>query len=553
MAAKGQGVDEGSSAVKVVEVAKKGGALLPVSAAAVAAEWDRDAPSWNGEELRGHLRQAGIKPSGVVAGLSGKDLVVRYHQVPEVPDWQLRQIMEFEVAEIEKQSGDSLASDFNLLPVASDLSSDDTVLLALTREQGIEERNERLGTSGLKPRYYTPNAVALYHAYRLYGPAADGDVLIANIGKSGSDLVVVREGDLLYARSAGTGGDVLTEALVKEFNVSPAKAEKLKCEMGDLRRASERKGLSPQQEKVSYALESAAGRLYQLVQSTLQFAKSQLQLNQLEPSLVLLTGGSARMKGLDQYLEGNLGVPVKLFDPLADADVEVDGNADTLAMTAALGLAVMAADPEAYSVEVLSRKARKAREFQERHVFSVLALLLVLGYLGFSAYRAKGEYAQARSDHSVLNVERSNRQRKENQFADLKSEQLDLMARVNALERERAGGESLARALRSMSLHMPDELWLESVELENRKEAGRSATLTPQIGVRGRGRSVGDRSADAAFQSFVHDLRSEQSLGVPGRLIESPSTVRDDFAFELRFDYLLPAPPPADADEVEGE
>ena len=78
----------------------------------------------------------------------------------------------------------------------------------------------------------------------------------------------------------------------------------------------------------------------QMVQSTVQFARTQVQLNQLQPTKVFVTGGSANMPGLAEYLEGSLHVPVAVFDPLGDAGVEVVGEASTPDLTVALGLAV---------------------------------------------------------------------------------------------------------------------------------------------------------------------------------------------------------------------
>ncbi|MEY4773166.1 MAG: hypothetical protein RIT40_201, partial [Planctomycetota bacterium] len=54
------------------------------------------------------------KPARI--GVTGREVNVRYTQVPRVPDWQLRNLMRFEVEEIGEQSGSGLASDFNLLP-----------------------------------------------------------------------------------------------------------------------------------------------------------------------------------------------------------------------------------------------------------------------------------------------------------------------------------------------------------------------------------------------------------------------------------------------------
>src|SRR5262249_10572379 len=182
-------------------------------------------------------------------------------------------------------------------------------------------------------------------------------------------------------------------------------------ELGDLRPRDRRSGIGQQQEKVSYALEGAAGRLFSLLQSTIQLAKSQMQLNKLEISKVWITGGTASAKGLDDYLAASLGVPVQRFDPLGDAGVVVQGAAQSCEMTVALGLGVMAADAQAWSLEILAARERAKREFARRHVFTVLALLLVLGYLGLAWWRWSDDHEKAVKVHDGLQAEQKKRKK----------------------------------------------------------------------------------------------------------------------------------------------
>lgn len=553
MATRGLGIDEGTCTVKAVEVEKRAGTFVPVGAASVEAE---ASGSFDAAALAAACAAAGIKSKNPIASLTGKDLVIRYHQVPSVPDWQLRKIMEFEIGEIQNQSGDTMAADFNLLPVASDLSSDDLVLLALTREERVNQRTAHLKEARLGVRHFSPNAVALFHAFRVFGPAVDGDVVVASIGASSSDLCILRDGDLLYARSVNTGGDVLNDALVEQFNVSAGKAEKLKRDFGDLRPRESRKGLTPQQEKVSYALEGAAGRLFSLIQSTIQFAKTQIQLNRLEPSKIFLTGGTASIPGLADYIGRNTECPVELFDPLADADLEVQGPAGSLELTVALGLAVMAADPEAYSVEVLAAPMRRRREFQERHLFTVLAVAIVLIYLGFYFVRTSADFEEATQDHKLAIAEQSKRSANETKLERLLEERAELGVRVEMLEKKKAAGEGLARGLESLVRSLPEDLWIRKIELDfeelSRSSRGQKGPRVPVVLVEGAGKSRANRSVDESYREFVEAMRGQPDLQGKGQFTDQPPTQRDSFDFHLQLKYLLGAAP-ADEDTQDEE
>ncbi len=549
MAERGLGLDEGSASIKVVEVEKKEGTLVPVRAAAIPAKESGLEPA----ALQAALAQAGMKGRAAVLGLTGKDLVIKYQQVPAVADFQLKKIVAFELEEIQRQSGDPLAADFNVMPVRADLTSDDIVLLALTREARIDERSARLAEAGLKARHFTPNGVALFHAFRLFGPATSGDALVVSIGRSSTDFAMIRDGDLLYARSVSGGGDVLTDAIAEQFNVGKPKAESLKRELGDLRPRDRRAGLSAQAEKVSYALEGAAGRLFSTVQSTLQLAKAQMQLNQLDVKKVWLTGGSAGMKGLDDYLAASLGVPVQRFDPLTDAGVAVEGEAGGADMTVALGLAVMAADAEAWSVEVVGAAERRKREFQRKHVFTIAALLLVAVYLGLACFRWSREHATATQAASKLRGERDRRQRNSSRFDALRAERADLAARVDLLEKRKAAGDGLVRALELLAKHLPEDLWVSNLELELEEAPGgakEKGAKVPTIVVDGAGKSRGTRSVDDSYSQFTQAIRAlpADADERPGEEpVETQNSAREKFEYRLRLTWLA-APKPVEAD-----
>jgi type IV pilus assembly protein PilM len=548
MAARGLGIDEGSATQKAVEVEAKDGAFVPTHAVAVPAS---EGGAGVTAALAAALAAEGVKSKSAVLGLTGKDLVVRYQQVPPVADFQLKKIVAFELDEIRKQSGDELAADFNVMPVRADLTTDDIVLLALTREQRIAERSAALAASKLAARHFTPNAVALYHAFRVFGPATSGVVMVASIGRATSDFAVIRDGDLLYARSVNTGGDVLTDAIAEQFNVSKGKAESLKVELGDLRPRDKRQGLSPQSEKVSYALEGAAGRVFSLLQSTLQLAKAQMQLNALDVTKVWITGGSAATKGLDDYLAASLGVPVVKFDPLADASVACSG-APTISMTVAAGLAVMAADPQAWSLEVIGAAARKRREFARRHVFTLAALLLVAVYLAVAFVRWSDRHELASQQLTRLRKESDRRKANAKRLEDLVAERADLAARLDVLEKRKASGDSLLRALDLVATQLPEDLWVSSLELDFRDPVGVAkdkGVKRPVIVIDGAGKSRGSRNVDQAYVEFVAALQAlpPTSEVKPEQVIESQSTAREKFDYRLELGWVKePKPPPPD-------
>ncbi|MCA8971882.1 MAG: hypothetical protein KDC95_18995, partial [Planctomycetes bacterium] len=132
MASKTRGLDLRAQDALLVEGRKKGAVFQVVNCELIA----RD-----GKRLGG-----GTPLAGVVTGLSGRELILRYVRVPQVPDWQLAKLMEFEVDEISGQAGGSLSADYNLLPIANEMTGEDTVLLALAKDSHLEEQARTIET-----------------------------------------------------------------------------------------------------------------------------------------------------------------------------------------------------------------------------------------------------------------------------------------------------------------------------------------------------------------------------------------------------------------------
>src|SRR5258706_457913 len=252
-----------------------------------------------------------FKPGSARIGLTGRDVNIRYTRVPRVPDWQLRNLMRFEVEEIGDQSGSGVASDFNLLPQLPEIEGEDVVLLAMAREGLLEAHAAGVKAAGGAVEAFSPNAIALYNAFLRYGVVQDETVLLANVGYDNTDVVIVRGPDLIFARNLAGGSRLFEDALAQRLQVSATKACEIKETLVDLDPAA-RPG-EALAERARDAVKGAAGQLLGLLQSTVLFCKSQIKISSLKLDRVLLCGGGAALAGLPPYLQGGLAGPARAF------------------------------------------------------------------------------------------------------------------------------------------------------------------------------------------------------------------------------------------------
>ena len=142
-----------------------------------------------------------------------------------------------------------------------------------------------------------------------------------------------------FARVLEWGGASLDAAVGRALELEPADAEPVK-QLLSLRGGGEIEGLSPVQ------LEAARSAVRQELQLLARELVSSLQFYQSRPGSLdigemLLTGGGAQLDGIEAELTRQLGVPVRLGDPLQRVKLGKDvPHPASPSLTIAVGLGI---------------------------------------------------------------------------------------------------------------------------------------------------------------------------------------------------------------------
>ena len=496
MAKTGLGIDLGADSLKIVLGRFKGDMFQVLRARRIRLPRSEDPLG----QVQSVLEAEGWKGRGLL-GLTGKDIIIRYTQVPPVTPQRLKTLMDFEVGEIINQSGGDVVADYALLPLDEGSDEEDLVLLGLVKDTFLGQRVDVLKRAGIHVDGACPNALALFNCFLKNGDFRSEEVtLLLNIGAENCDIALQKNAQLIFARNQSLGGQAFTRAIVDGLGVDEARAEKLKQIRADL--AALLPGAQPDQdaERLARTLVGPAGRLFSTIQSTLTFAKNQSKIYNLKLGRVLLTGGGSRLRGLDAYLAQNLGVPVEHFDPVPSVDVSALAPESSRDMTqggpemaVALGLAQMAVDPRFFRITLLPEKMRKLMAFKKSTAFMIAAGVLVVLFAVFSFLEARTENVAAASWAATIAKENSTRQRNLRQFNELRQSNVLLRAKVDQLARRANFGPALVKAWQAVEKHLPHEFWIKEMKLDSRPmqrvddKAGKKTATNPVVnGRRGR-------------------------------------------------------------------
>lgn len=225
---------------------------------------------------------------------------------------------------------------FDVLPfVATERST--TVIGVGYARRVIEESLRTLDDAGIITRVIEGETFSMARALMPRGSTETA--LIIDIGKTTTKLMVVTGNVPRFATTLDIGGDSLTQAVMKHFGISEEEAKKVKAEKGLVSEKADDEYMSAMLITVSAIREEIARRL-EYWQGRAEEGTTH------EPiSRVILTGGNATVRGLPEYLETALKLPVVLGDVfinLASRDQWLPplDYMESLAYATAIGLAL---------------------------------------------------------------------------------------------------------------------------------------------------------------------------------------------------------------------
>ncbi len=164
-------------------------------------------------------------------------------------------------------------------------------------------------------------------------------ILIIDVGKTTTKISIVAGRVPRFATTIGIGGHALTLAVQKHFGVTEEEARKVKVERGIVP--------APGNEDYLAAMLSTVSAIRDEILHRLEYWQEKVSLSDAhEPvSRAILAGGNASIRGLPEYLEGALRVPVSagdVFTNLASRDEWIPqlDYAESLAYATAIGLAL---------------------------------------------------------------------------------------------------------------------------------------------------------------------------------------------------------------------
>lgn len=318
MAAQIFGLDIGTSLVKVAEVKPSGGKneLIALGMAANSsrgafseAETDHHALA---EIIRNLVREAKITTPFVVASLPESQIFTRVIEMANLTDSELQSAIKYEAEQYIPVPLSEVKLDYEVLyrPKGNGPDQKMEVLLVAAPTTLINRYLKIINMSGLKPHALeteiTASARSLVQVAQ-FAPTS----LVLEIGAATTELAVVAGKKIVFTRSIATGGVAFTRAVGQDLGFEVDQAEEYKKTYG--------LDASALEGKIAGAIRPIFDVIVNEVKRALAYWAGRHPEDIIKRLVV--TGGSAKMPGLVQYMTETTGLETVLGDTWQDLSI----------------------------------------------------------------------------------------------------------------------------------------------------------------------------------------------------------------------------------------
>ncbi|MCF6227954.1 MAG: pilus assembly protein PilM [Planctomycetes bacterium] len=325
------------------------------------------------------LKNLKVNAGTPAVNVPGKEVFYRFTN--STPD---KKLIEANVRMEADEIGSGNATILSDWILGRDYDYDTALQISLAREEVIDHYANSLKEMGIDTPNLMCNVAALFNAYLISGDLLDDNIaMYANIGDDNTDVILVREGFLLYSRSISFGVNDFLNGLSPEYGADRDALRQILFREIDLRPSvaadniSGNRGVRVGQE--------VASRLFQQISSTIMLAKGAQRQPKLDARRIFISGAGAAIPGLRELMMNRTRKTVEIFDPLKNIDLSsLDEESRALAesyrpaLALGIGLAIMNTDSKAERMLFLPASVRKRREFLTRSLFLYLAAALTL-------------------------------------------------------------------------------------------------------------------------------------------------------------------------------
>jgi type IV pilus assembly protein PilM len=298
------------------------------------------------DALKTFFRKNKLPRQGVRLGIASNRIGVRVFEIGGIQDpKQLENAIRFRAQETLPIPLEDAVLDYQILgeTVDEEGGTKQRVLLVVAYRDLVDRYAAACKKAGIRLAGVDLEAFALLRA--LGGTSTEATkaaVVVVTVGHERSTLAVSNGEICEFTRVIEWGGQNLNVAIARALDVAPSEAEPVKHSLSLLEPAESMELEAERAAQVRTAVHQELQTFARELVSSLQFYQG--QPGSLGIAEIVVTGGTAQLPGLDAELARQIGVKVRVGDPLARVELgkKVGSGSDHAlgSLTVAIGLGI---------------------------------------------------------------------------------------------------------------------------------------------------------------------------------------------------------------------
>lgn len=471
------GIDIGTREIKMVEV---GGAsyqniinmnVVPTPPGAV-----DDGTIMNKEavakSLRSLVEQSGTKTRLAVTSISGKNVITRFIRLPKMTDKEVASTLKWEADKyipLTKEE-DQIIEHLILGEITGEENSQINVLIVAVPRRLVFQIYEIFSMAGL---VLTALEIEPLSLWRSIGSISSGTkkqnannedaFVVLDIGARSSNFVAFQGERLLFSRYMPTGGDAAADIVAQSFGLDLDAVRNIIEEEAEILSEQVRDSASEKMIYMDSRLRTGFSPVVSEVRRSLDFYRSQFERS--DPEELILTGGTAKLKGLDGLLQKELGLPVTIGLNQVSVPAKFNkyqfGDMNQLdpSFAVALGLALRGGSMN-HNINLLPPELRNSAPSEggvptKRFWIYIAAALFIIGYGSFSLWMIYLDKKCEGLDAALMSIEPELKL-----VESYEKENTSLDKEISGLEEIQKEKISWAAILQDVNNRLPQDIWI---------------------------------------------------------------------------------------------
>ena len=340
------GLDIGSTGVRLLQLSSHGSgyrvdhfAVEPLGEGVVIDKAVQDVEAIS-TAISQAIRSSGTRAKSCAIAVSGSAVFTKTISLPaDLADADIESQVQIEANQYIPFPLNEVSLDFEVLGPSARNADLIDILLAASKSENVESRQDAIDAAGLKTTVVDVEAFAIANAFELIrkrdGVNRVDAVGLFDVGYDQTTLLVIKGGQVIYTRDHPFGGHQLLEEIQRRYDMTAEQASFFE---------RDEQGPEDFEEEV---LEPFQLNIVHQISRALQFYASSNEYSNI--GTIYLSGGTSSLKGLASMVQQELGMTTRVADPVTGMDIGGNVSVNTLKRNAnnlmiAMGLALRGFD-----------------------------------------------------------------------------------------------------------------------------------------------------------------------------------------------------------------